>query len=148
MPSQTSTLAKPFDVLAEKRTREIVSRAFKILITIFPAWRQAVHGDVKEWAAGYKRQLLAAFIEHGIDTLDKLSHGLTVARASDSPFLPNPGTFARGCKKVSAPYHREFPDRTAAQHRQLKQQVSTPGHRRKQLTKLKALCIAASNETK
>ena len=74
-----------------------VKKCFNSLTAIFPAWNQAVMGNVEEWSKEYQRQLLSAFVESGVDTQEKINKGLSKARKVNKPWLPGPGEFASWC---------------------------------------------------
>jgi hypothetical protein len=95
----------------------IVGHVFSRLVVLRPAWKNAVVGDVRNWANRYKAELLEAFKEHGVNTEEAIERGLRNARNEDSDFLPNPGRFVKWCKpeRVHA-CHRVFEDKTALGH--------------------------------
>lgn len=55
-------------------------------------------GDPGEWLSEYKRQMLSAMVEAGINSQEKINRGLSKARKLAKPWLPNPGEFCQWCK--------------------------------------------------
>lgn len=103
--TQTGTLG-----LLDEKTKAIFGQVFKTLIQIFPAWKAAVYGDVSTWAKGYKKQLVLAFLDEKINTIEQLNNGFKFARKNGGAFLPNPGVFAAWCREPTVPYHKDFND--------------------------------------
>ena len=66
------------------------------MTTVCTAWRQAVVGDPRAWAASYKRELFESLVRCGVDEVG-LRSGLARLKAARRDFLPNPDAFAELC---------------------------------------------------
>lgn len=77
--------------------RKLLDDCLLSLQAIFPGWRAAVSGDHQAWTTEYKRQLLSAFVEFGVNSPEKINRGLSRARKSQKPWLPGPGEFCGWC---------------------------------------------------
>ncbi len=101
---------------------------FLRMTTIIPAWKHAVDGDANRWAVRYKKELLEAFYEEGIDSEEDINRGLSELRKSGSAFMPNPGKFAAMCKPfvIPAMYRRhvkQIPNGTVSSKKNNQKQI-------------------------
>ncbi len=74
---------------------KIMDELFIELMSIFPAWKQAL--TTPQQVAHAKKTWTKAMIENGITDKRRMAIGLRVARQSNSPFLPSAGQFVEWC---------------------------------------------------
>ena len=74
--------------------QEIINEVFKTLKAIFPASKSSLDGQ----ESIVKRQWMLAFQESETNTLEKIKLGFSVARQSESPFMPSCGQFISWCR--------------------------------------------------
>jgi len=102
MVKHISTLVnkKPIQAITEPyypdHVKEIADYVFKQLAMIKSGWRAGF--KTKDEVIGYKKQLLLAMHENGIDNFQKIELGLKNARSDENPFMPSTGKFISWCK--------------------------------------------------
>lgn len=62
--------------------------------SVCTAWKNPIEGDVQEYINRYKMSLLQALVFHNVTNWQWIMNGI---RAIESPFLPNPDSFALLC---------------------------------------------------
>jgi hypothetical protein len=76
--------------------KAVLSYTFKSLTRCKPSWR--ANFKSQEEVQGYKEALGLAMMESGIDTVEKLEHGLIQLRKDTNDFMPCVGKFIDWCK--------------------------------------------------
>lgn len=94
IPHGSTTQNGPKDLPTMEMTALLVSRIFRELQVICTAWKNPIEGEVQAFVNDYKRALLDALIDSGVNNLDMIMRGIKSVR---SEFLPNPYSFAKLC---------------------------------------------------
>ena len=92
------------------KTEQLINNLFSALAAIFPAWKNAFQSQQE--LAEAKRQWLAALMDGGVTSMEKLNHGVSMARRHNSPFLPSCGIFVGWCQEYEL-VSTGFPDQDA-----------------------------------
>lgn len=113
----------------EEITR-VAAYLFEKLTIIFPGWQASVKlVDPEQWAASQKKLLRYGLIESNVTTREQIEKGLRLAMKKAETghnFMPPMPEVVRWCKGSTIPYHKDFPELTAKEQKQLEHMNASP----------------------
>ena len=88
---------------------DFVNKTLGGLMANFPAWKNSVLNNPEEYLKSYRRELIQAMQENGVNSDTMIAMGMKRARANGKPFLPAPGEFCEWCQPTPEDYGMPSP---------------------------------------